>query len=60
MIGSANEHWGYVNVYNENGSKLFMKPGELIGYTSTTVTIKHNNYAETYNEKGSKLSMKPC
>jgi hypothetical protein len=42
-----------VTVYDEEGSYLFSKSGELVGYTPTTVTIKEGSRNVTYDNKGS-------
>jgi hypothetical protein len=42
-----------VTVYDEKGSYLFSKSGELVGYTPTTVTIKEGSRNVTYDNKGS-------
>ena len=40
-IGSAKQDGNSVIVYDENGSHKFTKDGtELVGYTSSTLTIK--------------------
>ena len=38
---------------NEFGSLLFSKQGELVGYTSTTVSVKTGMTVTVYNENGS-------
>ena len=39
-IGSAMERGSAVYVYDEKGHLLFSKPGKLIGYTASTVSIQ--------------------
>ena len=59
-IGSAEMKGPNVWVYNERGTTIFNRPADdLIGYTSTTVTIKKGRNAYTYNEKGVTISTKP-
>lgn len=56
-IGSAIQKNKQVLVYDERGKLLFNKQvgsGQfdgLIGYTATTVTIRHGNVINTYNDK---------
>ena len=52
MIASAKQTGNSVKVYNEKGGCIFTKSGILVGFTSTTVTIKVGNASKTYNEKG--------
>lgn len=54
-IAMAVQKGANVYVYNEQNLPLFYKQGTLIGFTSTTVTIKRGAYIECYNNKGSKL-----
>ena len=49
-IGSAVQRGNSVNVYIEPGVMLFSKVGELIGYASTTVTIRRGDRAITYSD----------
>ena len=53
-IGSAKQDGNSVIVYDENGSHKFTKDGtELIGYTSSTVTVKDSIGASiTYGSDG--------
>ncbi len=53
MIGSAIQNGNTISVYNEFGSLLFSKQGELVGYTSTTVSVKTGMTVTVYNENGS-------
>jgi len=39
-IGSAKQDGNSVIVYDENGGYKFERNGELMGYTSSTVTVK--------------------
>ena len=41
-----------VYVYSETGSFMFNKAGTLIGYTSTTVTVKQGGTTYVYGEHG--------
>ena len=59
MIGSATFRGNYVYVYDEKGRQLFSKNAEdLVGFTSSTVTVKRGNYNYTYDEKGRQLFSK--
>ena len=53
MIATAVEKDGYVNVYDDNGGFLFSRNGQLVGFTSNTVSIKQNGYTSVYDERGS-------
>lgn len=53
MIALVKQKSNSVDVYNEHGKFLFNKCGELIGYTSATVSIKSNTGTTwLYNEQG--------
>ena len=52
-IGMAQQEDGFVRVYNENGSYLFSIGGELVGYTSSTVSIKDGSFIRVYDSTGS-------
>ena len=43
MIASAIQRGSSVYVYDERGKNLYTRSGTLIGFTSTTVTIKRGN-----------------
>lgn len=53
QIGMAMQEGGFVRVYDENGSILFSLPGELVGYTSSTVSIKDGSFIRVYDSTGS-------
>lgn len=53
MIGYAKQKGNSVWLYDETGKPIFNKCGELIGYTSATVSIKSNTGTVwTYNHEG--------
>lgn len=54
MIASAKQNGGTVYVYDEKGHTLFTKSGTLMGFTSSSVTIKSSSSSSlyTYDEKG--------
>ena len=57
MIAMAKEQGGLVRVYDERNMQIFARPGELHGYTSTTVTVKDRcNFLVTYDIKGNRIS----
>lgn len=59
-IGSVKQDGNTVIVYDENGNFKFQKDGyELIGYTSTTITVKDciGNY-QTYDSNNQFLFQK--
>ncbi len=41
-----------VMVYNESGGFMFNKTGNLVGYTSDTVTVKQGGTTYVYGERG--------
>lgn len=41
-----------VMVYNESGGFMFNKIGNLVGYTSDTVTVKQGGTTYVYGERG--------
>ena len=48
------------HVYNEKNSNIFTIPGELMGYTSTTVNVKRQHAIYTYNEKNQQIACRPA
>lgn len=54
MIASAKQNGSTVYVYDEKGHTLFTKSGTLMGFTSSSVTIKSSSSSSlyTYDEKG--------
>ncbi len=51
MIALAQQKGSNVYVYSETGSMLFTKMGELVGFTSNTVTIKMGNTLYVYGDR---------
>lgn len=47
QIGSAIDRNGKVIVYDTNGRILFIKIGQLVGYTADTVSIKSSRNVTT-------------
>ncbi|WP_036223051.1 hypothetical protein [Mesoaciditoga lauensis] len=53
MISLATQQSGEtVFVYDETGKMIFARQGKLLGWTSSTVTIKVGNMAHVYDERG--------
>ena len=58
MIGSALEQGSFVFVYDEHGRTLFSKAkgsgakDGLLGFTGSTVTMRHGSVVHTYDEHG--------
>jgi hypothetical protein len=52
MIGSAKQQGTNVMVYNESGGFMFNRTGNLVGYTSNTVTVKQGGTTYVYGERG--------
>lgn len=55
MITTAIQRGNSVYVY-EKSRILFTRIGELIGFTSSTVSIKRNRTIYVYNERGGIIS----
>ncbi len=60
-IANASERGGVVFVYDERGNQLCMITGggNVLGFTSTTVSIKRGGSIFVYNEKGNQISIRP-
>ena len=64
MIGSALERGSFIFVYDEHGRTLFSKakwsgPKDgLLGFTGSTVTMRHGSLVHTYDEHGMKIYSK--
>ena len=56
MITTAVQKGAQVYVYS-GYRQLFVKMGTLVGYTSTTVSIKSGGQIYTYNEHGIQISV---
>ena len=52
MIGYAEQKGSNVYVYNTNGGFIWNRMGTLVGYTSTTVTIRHGSVTYILGERG--------
>ena len=52
MIGSAQQKGSTIYVYDESGRILCTKSGELVGFTSSTFTVRQSHTLYTYDEKG--------
>ena len=52
-IGMAKQNGSYVEVYDESGSYLFSRTGELVGFTLNTVAIKEGNSVCVYGSDAS-------
>lgn len=52
MISVAIQKGSFVYVKNEKNSQTACISGELLGYTSATVTVKRGNFAYTFDERG--------
>ena len=56
MIAYVKKSYNSVWVYDETGKVLFNKCGELVGYTSNSISIKSNaGTVWTYDSKGRTL-----
>ena len=52
MIAAVRQVGNQVRVYNERGLVLFMKCGELVGYTGNTISVKYNHTVWCYDLSG--------
>ena len=52
QIATAKQDSSQVKVYDEKGNFIFSRSGQLVGYTSKTVTIKDGSQNKTYDNKG--------
>lgn len=52
MIEMAKQQGTNVMVYNESGGFMFNKTGNLVGYTSDTVTVKQGGTTYVYGVHG--------
>ena len=59
-IGMAQQRGNSVYVYDERNRMMFVKPGELHGYTTGTVTIRRGNTLYMYDERGCTTGVRPC
>jgi hypothetical protein len=61
MILYVEESSGVCRVYGKDSYGLttekFHRPGQLYGYTSTTVSVKNSNTVRVYNEAGSEIKV---
>lgn len=56
LIGTAKQDGSSVKIYDTNGSYITSVSGYLVGFTSTTVSVKDNPSSSTvriYDNKGS-------
>lgn len=53
MINSAIQEGISVRILGSSGQTLFTKKGELLGFTSSSVTIRRENFIYIYNTDGS-------
>lgn len=51
MIAVAKQEGSMVRVYDEQNRFLFVRMGELQGYTATTVAIKEGSRVAVYDER---------
>ena len=58
MIEFAIQRGNVVFVYGEGGHYMFQRPGELCGYTSSSVTVKSCGIYSTFDNKGHLISTK--
>ena len=59
MITTAVQRSGYVYAYNERNTVAFSAPGELAGFTGSTVSVKRGGFIYVYNERGTVTASHP-
>lgn len=52
MISYVKQSGSTIYVYDENNSNIFIKNGELVGYTSNTISVKQGSTTYVYDETG--------
>ena len=55
MIGMAKQSGSNVEVFSETGNYLFRVSGELMGFTSATVSVRNGSSIYVYDQKGNYL-----
>lgn len=55
MISYVKQEGNTIYVFNENNTNIMIKNGELVGYTSETISIKQGNTTYVFDEKGSNI-----
>ena len=56
MISVAVQKGNFVYVYNERNTQIAVKQGTLVGFTSSTYSIKVNNFVYTFDSSNRLLS----
>lgn len=51
-IALCKQNGSFVYVYNAKGSVIFTKPGKLVGYTATTVSVQNGSKIYVYDNRG--------
>ena len=51
MIALAKQHNVWVRVFDDRNHQLFDRPGELVGYTSETVSIRQGHTIYVVDER---------
>ena len=54
-ISAAVQNGSSVRVYDEKGRYLFERPGEVQGYTNSTVSVRQGHRVVVYSDKGAYL-----
>jgi hypothetical protein len=57
-ITHAVQRGSWVNAYSGSIS-LFTHPGELAGYTSNSVSVRHGNWITTFDAQGNSMGAVP-
>jgi hypothetical protein len=61
-IGTAVQNGAAITIYSEEGKLLaaILKSGDLVGYTSTIVTVRNGNAVTLFNDKGKPVASIPA
>lgn len=59
MIMLAKDSNGVVVVFNERNAVIFSRPGKLVGFTGSTVSLESGNAIVTFNEQGRQIAVTP-
>ncbi|MDP9412899.1 MAG: hypothetical protein M3Q08_02155 [Pseudomonadota bacterium] len=58
-IGNAVQRGQFVYAMDASGRQLFVQPGELHGFTGSTVNVRRGRFVYTYNEQGRQTAVTP-
>lgn len=59
-IGTAVQRGSWVYVYDDKNRQTASIPGELHGFTGTSVSVKRGNWIYVFDEHGRQTGTFPC